>query len=211
MWHSCHHLKKPVLDTEKVNLFFKVKLAPTKFCLTRKKMLYFKDGRHKNNSVWLAMCIGVLALIWYFMCEKRVWHNKVLDIWLTLDHIRNVALLKSHTRLRLSRRCQYGSSSIRTVFYLSNRMKSIPPSAYCFGVNPKLMGSFSDALPCIQQPATLPLIWWGTHPMCSKGKVTLMQPSKTTLNLPSWSLHLCSPLKEIRRVKIHHQFTSFPK
>ena len=40
---------------------------------------------------------------------------------------------------------------------------------------------------------------------------TLMQPSKTTLNLPSSSLHLCSPLKEIRRVKIHHQFTSFPK
>ena len=39
----------------------------------------------------------------------------------------------------------------------------------------------------------------------------LMQPSKTTLNLPSSSLHLCSPLKEIRRVKIHHQFTSFPK
>ena len=38
-----------------------------------------------------------------------------------------------------------------------------------------------------------------------------MQPSKTTLNLPSSSLHLCSPLKEIRRVKIHHQFTSFPK
>ena len=39
----------------------------------------------------------------------------------------------------------------------------------------------------------------------------LMQPSKTTLNLPSSSLHLCSPLQEIRRVKIHHQFTSFPK
>ena len=38
-----------------------------------------------------------------------------------------------------------------------------------------------------------------------------MQLSKTTLNLPSSSLHLCSPLKEIRRVKIHHQFTSFPK
>ena len=38
-----------------------------------------------------------------------------------------------------------------------------------------------------------------------------MQPSKNTLNLPSSSLHLCSPLKEIRRVKIHHQFTSFPK
>ena len=41
--------------------------------------------------------------------------------------------------------------------------------------------------------------------------INLMQPSKTTLNLPSSSLHLCSPLKEIRRVKIHHQFTSFPK
>ena len=41
--------------------------------------------------------------------------------------------------------------------------------------------------------------------------VLFMQPSKTTLNLPSSSLHLCSPLKEIRRVKIHHQFTSFPK
>ena len=41
--------------------------------------------------------------------------------------------------------------------------------------------------------------------------VLLMQPSKTTLNLPSSSLHLCSPLKEIRRVKIHHHFTSFSK
>ena len=40
---------------------------------------------------------------------------------------------------------------------------------------------------------------------------SLMQPSKTTLNLPSSSLHLCSPLKEIRRVKIRHQFTLFPK
>ena len=38
-----------------------------------------------------------------------------------------------------------------------------------------------------------------------------MQPSKTTLNLPSSSFHLCSPLKEICRVKIHNQFTSFPK
>ena len=42
-------------------------------------------------------------------------------------------------------------------------------------------------------------------------KPVFMQPSKTTLNLPSSSLHLCSPFKEIRRVKIHHQFTSFPK
>ena len=45
----------------------------------------------------------------------------------------------------------------------------------------------------------------------TRRKDELMQPSKTTLNLPSSSLHLCSPLKEIRRVKIHHQFTSFPK
>ena len=32
------------------------------------------------------------------------------------------------------------------------------PSAYCFGINPKLTGSFSDEFPCIQQPAILALI-----------------------------------------------------
>ena len=54
--------------------------------------------------------------------------------------------------------------------------------------------------------------WSNKIEMAVVGKAFgLMQPSKTTLNLPSSSLHLCSPLKEIRRVKIHHQFTSFPK
>ena len=39
----------------------------------------------------------------------------------------------------------------------------------------------------------------------------LMHASKAILNLPTSSLHLCSPLQQHRKVKIHHQFTSFPK
>ena len=39
----------------------------------------------------------------------------------------------------------------------------------------------------------------------------LMHASKAILNLPTSSLHLCSPLQQKRKVKIHHQFTSFPK
>ena len=38
-----------------------------------------------------------------------------------------------------------------------------------------------------------------------------MHASKAILNLPASSLHLCSPLQQNRKVKIHHQFTSFPK
>ena len=53
---------------------------------------------------------------------------------------------------------------------LSSRTESIPPSAYCFGINPKLTGGFSDAFLRIQQPP--PPICWGTRPMSSKGKVT---------------------------------------
>ena len=40
---------------------------------------------------------------------------------------------------------------------------------------------------------------------------TFMHASKAILNLPTSSLHLCSPLQQNRKVKIHHQFTSFPK
>ena len=39
----------------------------------------------------------------------------------------------------------------------------------------------------------------------------LIQPSHANLNLPTSSRHLCSPLEENCRVKIHHQFTSFSK
>ena len=41
--------------------------------------------------------------------------------------------------------------------------------------------------------------------------LTLMHASKAILNLPTSSLHLCSPFQQNRKVKIHHQFTSFPK
>ena len=39
----------------------------------------------------------------------------------------------------------------------------------------------------------------------------LMHASKAILNLPTSSLHLCSPFQQNRKVKIHHQFTSFSK
>ena len=42
-------------------------------------------------------------------------------------------------------------------------------------------------------------------------KCSLMHASKAILNLPTSSLHLCSLLQQNRKVKIHHQFTSFPK
>ena len=98
------------------------------------------------------ICIGVLALIWYLICDKWVWNNKVLDIWLTLGHIRKVALLKSRTHPCLSCQCHPGSFSTRTVFYLTSSMESIPPSMNCCVISPKLTGSFSDAFPSIQQP-----------------------------------------------------------
>ena len=41
--------------------------------------------------------------------------------------------------------------------------------------------------------------------------VLLMHASKAILNLPTSRLHLCSPLQQNRKVKIHHQFISFPK
>ena len=103
------------------------KLAQKSFASPGKKMLYFKNGRNKNNSVCLAICVGVLALIWYLICEIWMWNNRVLDIWLTLGHIRKVAVVKSHTRPRfLSCWCYPGSSSTRMVFYLSSRTESIP-------------------------------------------------------------------------------------
>ena len=118
-------------------------------------MFYFKNGRHKTNSVCLAICVGVLALVWYLICEKWVWNNRVLDIWLTLGHIRKIAL-KSHTRHHLSCWCHPGSSNTPTEFYLISRTESILPSAFWFGIDPKLIGSFSDAFPGIQQPENPP-------------------------------------------------------
>ena len=73
----------------------------------------------QNNSICLDICVWVLALIWYLVCEKWVWNTKVLDIWLTLGHIRKVAALKTRTRPCLSCGSHPGSSSTRTVFYLS--------------------------------------------------------------------------------------------
>ena len=55
-------------------------------------MFYFKNGRQKNNSVFLGKSVGVLGLIWYLAWHKWMWINKVLDIWLTLGHIRKVTL-----------------------------------------------------------------------------------------------------------------------
>ena len=40
---------------------------------------------------------------------------------------------------------------------------------------------------------------------------SFMHASKAILNLPTSSLHPCSPFQQNRKVKIHHQFTSFPK
>ena len=94
--------------------------ALKKVCLTRNNMFYFKNGQHQNNSVCLAICVGVLALIWYLLCDKRAWNYKVLNIWLTLGHIRKVAFLKFCTRLHLSCWCHPGSPSTRTVFYLAS-------------------------------------------------------------------------------------------
>ena len=122
----------------------------------QKKMLYFKTEQHKNNSVCLTICVGVLALIQYLICDKWGWNNKVLDIWLTLDHIRKVALLKSHKYPCLSCRCHPGSSSKWMAFYLASSMESIPPSANYCGINPSLTGSFSDAFPSIQRPHNAP-------------------------------------------------------
>ena len=42
----------------------------------QEKLLYFKNGRHKNNSVCLVLCLGVLALIWYLICDKLMWNNQ---------------------------------------------------------------------------------------------------------------------------------------
>ena len=41
--------------------------------------------------------------------------------------------------------------------------------------------------------------------------IPFMHASKAILNLPTSSLHLCSPFQQNCKVKIHHQFTSFPK
>ena len=39
-----------------------------------------------------------------------------------------------------------------TVFYLSSRTESIPPTTYCFGINPKQTGSFSTHFPASNSP-----------------------------------------------------------
>ena len=69
------------------------------FCLTRKRLLYLKKEQHTNNYVSLSICFGVSALIYikYFICDKWVWNDKILDIFLTLGHIRKVEHLKSST------------------------------------------------------------------------------------------------------------------
>ena len=121
----------------------------------------------------LAICVGVLPLIWCLICGKWVWNNKVLGIWLTLRHIRKIALLKNPKKLT-----EKLSTTTRMVFYLVSCTKSIPKSANCCGMNPKLAGSFSDAFPCIQPPRKPRNPPPCKHaealaPMSSKGKVTL--------------------------------------
>ena len=46
------------------------KLARKKFRLTRRKLLFYINERHKNKFVCLAICVGVLALIWCLICKK---------------------------------------------------------------------------------------------------------------------------------------------
>ena len=46
---------------------------------------------------------------------------------------------------------------------------------------------------------------------CTLKREEFMHASKAILNLPTSSLHLCSPFQQNHKVKIHHQFTSFPK
>ena len=41
--------------------------SPKKVSPHQEKMLYFKNKRHKNNCVYLAVCVGDLALI----CQKN--------------------------------------------------------------------------------------------------------------------------------------------
>ena len=65
---------------------------PKNFRLTRKKLLSFKNKTLKNNHACLVICVGVLALIWYLFCDKWVWNDKILDIWLHLRHIKKFAL-----------------------------------------------------------------------------------------------------------------------
>ena len=147
-------------------------------------MVYFKNKRHKNNSVCLAICVCVLALIWYLICEKWVWNNKVLDIWSTLGRIRKVAVLKSRTRFHLSCRCPPGSSNTRMVFYFASRTESIPPSqsAFYFGINPKLTGQF---------------LWW-------------ISPHPTTRNSPLiWALAPCLPKVVYVTTKVNIFYHSF--
>ena len=58
------------------------------------------------------------------------------------DHMRKVVVVKSHSHLFLS--LQAGkSASTRTACYLHRSTEFIPPSAYCFRINPMLTGSFS--------------------------------------------------------------------
>ena len=52
---------------------------------------------------------------------------------------------------------------------------------------------------------------YDTSPNETKYYLLFMHTSKAILNLPTSSLHLCSPFQQNRKVKIHHQFTSFPK
>ena len=145
-------------------------------------MLYFKNRRNKNNSVCLAICVGVLALIWYLICEKWMWNKWALDIWLALGHIRKVAVVKSPTRPSLSCWCHLGSSSTRAIFSLSSRTESIPHLQIVSGSILSWRTVFSDVFSHIQQPAILPLICQGTRPMSFKGNVALQQNKLEVLN-----------------------------
>ena len=90
---------------------------PKSFASPGKKLLYFKNGKHENNSVCLVIYIGALALIWYLIFEKWVWKNEVLHIWTTLGHIRKVAVLKSRTHPHLSCLCHPGFSKHTDCLY----------------------------------------------------------------------------------------------
>ena len=66
----------------------------------KEKMVYFKNRWHKNNSAWLTICIGVLALIWFLIAIIE-WNNKIQGIWLSVGHIKKVALSKFRIHLCL--------------------------------------------------------------------------------------------------------------
>ena len=129
MWIK--HRYFPYCTYASSNLSASLLTRSKKFRLTRKKCFTSKTEEKKILYVW--PYVLEYQLLWFdTFCEKWMWNNRLLDIWLTLGHIRKVAIVKSPTRPRLSCWCHPGSSSTRTVFYLSSRTEYIPPSAYCW-------------------------------------------------------------------------------